>query len=155
MSVLINIEELKQKIVPKLIDEYHYHGEDIECEECDGDGFVVVPYTLKKTGKEVTISDVICPICRGSGFSSQREEIKTGKQIHDPESLHLLLDTGFQYRHLNMMIKACDVLGIKSIKKVWGHAKTQNYFKAGDFTFVLSPYVFNEWDMDKFQKIEL
>lgn len=88
-------------------------GNDVTCDECDGDGDVYWEY-YDKEGK-LHEELFACPICGGSGYIEREREIHTGNFI---PNLNLLIGIGdFSYKacYVDIVCRAMEMIGVDEI----------------------------------------
>jgi hypothetical protein len=116
----------------KTEDQFTKQGEDIECEECDGEGYVEWEYKHHVAEHE-------CPVCKASGYSSEARLIPNGKKTF-PNFAYVTIDGIFF--NLNVLItlfKAQEIIGgeIVSLNKL--EKGKAAMFKIGDYEFLIMP----------------
>lgn len=87
-----------------LTDEMKTVGEDVDCEECDGDGEVVWGYRH-------WTRTYPCPVCEGCGYSSLSKSVPTGRKVIDPHATVRIGLLYFRASFLKLVLEAmkyCD-----------------------------------------------
>lgn len=91
-----------------MVDEMDWVGEDIECEECGGTGQVHWDYRCWTRAFD-------CPVCDGTGYSSQSKQVATGKKVVDPEACVAIESVCFRACFLNMLLEAMKFLHCEDV----------------------------------------
>ena len=99
---LVTIEHESFDVL-KTEDEYTFLGEDVDCETCEGDG--TVEWEFEGYSKYFD-----CPVCDGSGLSSEKQGIKTGLKTFGKASV-MLNNSRFAVRLFYKLLKVRDILG--------------------------------------------
>lgn len=86
----------------------------IQCPECDGTGEISVKYKAEYDGYVYEI-ECMCPICDSTGTIGEEE---TGNMIPEKGSLIKFRKGYFNWRHIDTLIKACEILKVDKIKLV-------------------------------------
>ena len=109
-EITMTLNELKNTLleVPK-VEEVETIGEDIICDECDGDGFVEWEYKHWE-------KDFECPICDGSGYLHESREVKTGNYVPDKYHKIKIADRYIAVKYATIIIEALELLKVKQIK---------------------------------------
>lgn len=116
----------------KTEDELIKNGEDIECSECDGEGEVEWEYRHHSKMDD-------CPVCNGSGFSSESRLVPTGKKTF-PQYAYLTIDgVFFNINIFKSIFEAQKIIGeeIISLNKVETYKPA--FFRIGNYEFVIMP----------------
>ena len=87
------------------------------CPECDGSGEVTVEYYAKHDDEYYNVT-AECPICRGDGSIFVFEEQPTGKMIPKKDSAIDINWILFPANYIQILINACNMLSVKTIKIV-------------------------------------
>jgi hypothetical protein len=83
-------------------------SENIKCEECEGDGYVVWGYEdWEKRGR--------CPACDGDGYTSETKEVPTGRMIPDPYAAIKLGDKTFRADYIQIIVNTMKLLEVHKI----------------------------------------
>lgn len=133
-NLVIKVTEVKKvfKKAPKE-DCYDVLGKDVDCEECDGRGYVEWEY------KHHT-KDEDCPICDGTGKESLARKIKNGKTKVEE---HLNIDIGnsrFYVNKIQRLIDVADKLGETNITLIFQDNQNKgSLFKIKDLEILLMP----------------
>lgn len=133
--VIINIKELESQLQSKcpLVDEMT-ECED-ECTSCDGDGEVECNFGHMHD----------CEDCDGEGYHDK--STPTGNKIIDPACRIRLLEGVFYYRQIARLIKACNLLGINELSKVYGYGNKGFLFQHGKVNILVMPTTSSEPDV--------
>ena len=129
------LEELLAEV--EQVEETKQVGKSIECEECEGTGEVSWEY------KRWTENDE-CPVCDGSGYSSEVKHIPTGKMIPNPQEAILLGDKTFRAGYVSVLAKTMELMEIYSVVMKYNEKKP---YEQAVFNFnintdvLLMPYV--------------
>lgn len=83
-------------------------GEDIECRECKGTGEVTWEYERWTKEDE-------CPVCDGSGYSSQAKYVPTGKMIPNMYAPIHIGDKTFKSQYVITLLKTMNLMGVSSV----------------------------------------
>lgn len=86
----------------------------VQCPECGGTGEISVIYKAKYDGYVYEI-ECMCPICDCKGTIGEEE---TGNMIPKKDSLIKFRKGYFNWRHIDTLIKACEILKVDKIKLV-------------------------------------
>lgn len=133
-KLVLNVKEIKEvfKKAPQE-DCYDFKGQDVECRECDGYGWVEWEY------KHHT-KDTDCPICDGEGKTSLAKKIKNGETKIEE---HLTIEIGTSLFYVNKfqrLIYVADKLGEKEITLIYQSTPNKgNLFKIKDLEILVMP----------------
>jgi len=122
---VLKLEDALMKECPQ-VDEMV--GVMTKCVECNGHG---------ETSCPVCCNLHECPVCEGIGKIFKGES--TGKKISDFDMPVYFLGAYIKGTYLMRLVQASKLLGCKSILRLAGTERNGNYFKAGDFDFILMP----------------
>lgn len=129
-------KELLSKISMPLVEEYKSIGEDVQCDECKGEGIVEWEYdTSARTYHE----EFDCPICEGEGLSEKKRSVKTGRHIPDPNAKLLFQGVLFAYSVFESLASVSEATGVKMAKWIRRGELSGNLFSFGEFGVVLAP----------------
>ena len=128
----VSVEAMREAYMKiPLEDEYVIEeGEEIECEECDGEGEVEWEYTDSNGHTYYEVHD--CPVCDGTGECNEQKKVKTGRKIPARFSIIDFGGATFSARIINDICDALDLLGIKEIHHVVKSPNQMNLFEVMD-----------------------
>lgn len=140
-SFIIKVSELKEAFIKiPLIEGYEIKGEDIECEDCNGDG--EVDWEYKNHTKQYE-----CPVCDGDGKSFIAPRVKNGIFKHESGYYVDILNTRFASKYLQKLIDVCEILEETEIELISQTEKSKaNLFRIKDVKIVIMPIMFSEFD---------
>ena len=108
-EITITKEEILSKLSEvELVPETKTVGENIKCEECDGEGTVMWKYNTYEREYD-------CPVCYGSGYSSEERKIPTKNMIPDENGEIQLADKLFFVYNINSLLQTMDLIGVDEI----------------------------------------
>lgn len=142
----ITIEAVNQALdeCPK-IDEDIIIQNAVECEDCDGSGYVTWEYMDTRGHTHEYESD--CPVCDGTGEIEHERTKKTGKQITNEDAVIKIGDACFRARVINKLKFAMDFLRITSVKLTHNSNRAANEFVLNDDTrIILMPIFLDPYD---------
>ena len=125
----------------KIEDELVKQGKDIDCNECDGDGEVEWEYRHYNRTDE-------CPVCNGSGFSSESRLIPNGKKTFNK---YAYVSIDGVYFNVNLLVKIFEVhelLGGELISLNIVQKNKPAAFRLGIYEFLIMPVNHNEHDVE-------
>lgn len=97
-----------------LVDQIVPVGNDVCCDECDGDGYVSWSYTDK--AGYLHNCNHHCPVCDGTGLMERVTMMKSGDKVPDPEYHITVLGYEVQVNSLVLMRDTMKLLGIDSCR---------------------------------------
>ena len=119
----------------KTIDELSKVGEDVICSDCNGDGEVEWEY-------EGYTREFECPVCDGSGYSSECKYLPTGVKIVGNATIKLydaLLDIKYFYKLKELQeLTGCDVYLVN-----YTFPTKAILFSCGEFEVIIMPLTYN------------
>ena len=144
----ITLEAVNQALdeCPK-IDEEIVIQDAVECEDCNGSGYVTWEYMDIHGHTHERESD--CPVCDGTGEIEPERTKKTGKQITDENAVINIGNAYFRARVISKLKFALDFLVITSVKLIHNPDITANEFVLNDdIHIILMPMLnpLNEYD---------
>jgi len=129
---IIQLSDVVSKI--DLIDEVEMIGNDVDCLSCDGHGEV----TWEFDGHE---KEDDCPVCDGSGFSSEEKERITGNKVINNDAAIQVCYIKFRAKQIIRLLEACKTL--KSDAVVIWKGTDSALFKIGDCELLIMGALFN------------
>lgn len=121
LSDSLKLEQLEHLLSEvEYIDEIKEIGSDVECKECQGEGFVEWEYDRWTKYFE-------CPVCDGEGFVERVIDIKTGNVIKNPEAVIPIVGKYLYLKYLDLLYQTMivfdtNVITIKYNKKEFEQA---------------------------------
>lgn len=97
-----------------LVDQIVPVGNDVCCDECDGDGYVSWSYTDK--GGVLHNCNHHCPVCDGTGLMERVTMMKSGDKVPNPKYYITVLGYEVQVNSLVLMRDTMKLLGIESCR---------------------------------------
>lgn len=97
-----------------LIDEEEEVGEDVECDECEGDGIIYVDYWSRKRNRYFDLQ-CECPVCGGTGYMEHVKMVKTGRKVLDPMAVVSIDGLGFKADYLAVLKDLAGMMGVGSM----------------------------------------
>lgn len=124
----------------KTADAFDKFGEDIKCNECDGEGEVEWDYKNHSKTDD-------CPICSGSGYSSEVRFVKNGKKTF--ENLAYLTVDGvfFNINVFKSIFEAQKIIGDEIVSLNICTKTNPALFKIGNYEFVIMPILNTDYDI--------
>lgn len=130
--ILFKISELEEQLSDKCPKIAEMTECEDECPECDGHGEV-----------ECNLGhDHDCDECDGTGFTDVPRP--TGKKVIDPSCLIKMFDSVFFYRQIGRLIKACTLLEVDEVSKVYGQGREGYLFQSESISFIVMPTIESE-----------
>lgn len=124
----------------KIVDDYDKVGKDLDCKECTGTGSVEWSYKNYEEEHD-------CPVCDGSGYSSESRLVPNGKKTFDKKA-YLTIDGIFFNINLFMAIfEAQKIIGDEIISLNICTKTKPALFKIGNYEFVIMPIMNYEGDV--------
>lgn len=141
----ITVEAIKQAWdeCPK-IDEEVIIQDAVECEDCDGSGYVIWEYRDIHGHTHEHESD--CPVCDGTGEIKPKKTKKTGKQIANEDAVIKISNACFRARIISKLKFAMDFLGITSVKLTHNPNRAANEFVLNDDIRIILMPMLSPWD---------
>lgn len=97
-----------------IVDEEKEAGEDVECDECGGDGTVYVDYWSDKRKRYFDLP-CECPVCSGTGYVESVKTVKTGRRVLDPMAVVSIDGVGFKAVYLAVLKDLAGMMGAGSL----------------------------------------
>lgn len=141
----ITLEAVNQALddCPK-IDEEIVIQDVVECEDCNGSGYVTWEYMDIHGHAHEHESD--CPVCDGTGEIEPERAKKTGKQITDEDAVINIGNACFRARIISKLKFALDFLGITSVKLTHNPNRAANEFVLNDDIRIILMPMLSSWD---------
>lgn len=141
----ITLEAVNQALdeCPK-IDEEIVLQDAVECEDCNGSGYVTWEYMDIHGHTHEHESD--CPVCDGSGEIEPERTKKTGKQITNEDAVIKIGNACFRARSISKLKFAMDFLGITSVKLTHNPNRAANEFVLNDDIRIILMPMLSPWD---------
>lgn len=116
-NFIISLQEIETMLssIPQVEEEIKI-GEDIECEECNGEGEVEWEYE-DKSGR-YHYEEHECPICQGNGYESRARYKTTGRMIPDGECSIWIRRIAIKAEFLEVLSKAMKIIGVDEVRCV-------------------------------------
>lgn len=126
------------------IDEEVIIQDAVECEDCDGSGYVIWEYRDIHGHTHEHESD--CPVCDGTGEIKPKKTKKTGKQIANEDAVIKISNACFRARIISKLKFAMDFLGITSVKLTHNPNRAANEFVLNDDIRIVLMPMLSPWD---------
>ena len=126
------------------IDEEIVIQDAVECEDCNGSGYVTWEYMDIHGHTHEHESD--CPVCDGTGEIEPERTKKTGKQITDENAVINIGNAYFRARVISKLKFALDFLGITSVKLTHNPNRAANEFVLNDDICIILMPMLSPWD---------
>lgn len=141
----ITVEAVNQALdeCPK-IDEEIVIQDAVECEDCNGSGYVIWEYRDIHGHTHEHESD--CPVCDGSGEIEPERTKKTGKQITNEDAVIKIGNACFRAMIISKLKFAMDFLGITSVKLTHNPNRAANEFVLNDDIRIILMPMLSPWD---------
>lgn len=116
-NFIVSLQDIEKALsnIPQ-VEEEEQIGEDIYCEECDGEGEVEWEYQ-NKNGRYYH-EEHTCPVCLGSGYSARAKYKKTGRMIPDEEYHVGIRHIVIKAKYLEILAKAMRLIGVEEVRCV-------------------------------------
>ena len=102
-------------------DEMTYIGEDVDCDECDGNGRVDWSYRH-------WVKRLDCPGCFGTGLVEQRRKLPTGRKIITEDAAIRIGPHLFRAGFLNILVDAMRFCGCSQSTVTFGNPRSASLF---------------------------
>lgn len=122
-----------------LIDEEEEVGEDVKCDECEGDGTIYVDYWSDKRNRYFDL-ECECPVCNGTGYMERVKMVKTGRKVFDTTAIVSIDGVGFKAEFLAVLKDLAGMMGVGSLHIVnFGKARAMVVRLSESVQFGLMP----------------
>lgn len=122
-----------------LIDEEEEAGEDVKCDECEGDGTIYVDYWSDKRNRYFDL-ECECPVCNGTGYMERVKMVKTGRKVLDTTAIVSIDGVGFKAEYLAVLKDLAGMMGVGSLHIVnFGKARAMVVQLSESVQFGLMP----------------
>lgn len=123
------------------VDDVDVVGSYIDCDCCDGDGYVDVEF---EHGLKTYNINSECPVCDGDGLTSNLKEVPNGKRIIDTGAVCKIKESLFSVSNFNKLIDVANYTKSEYIELVYQEqANYASIFKVGYFKVLLMPLTFD------------
>lgn len=106
-------------------DEMAYIGEDVDCDECDGNGRVDWSYRH-------WVKRFDCPKCFGTGFTEQRRKLPTGRKVIAKDAAIRIGPHVFRADFLNILVEAMRFCDCSQSTVTFGNPRSASLFNLAE-----------------------
>ena len=128
-NIVINIAELKAKLIPNMIDEELAEDVETKCKNCKRTGEIECDLGFSHD----------CVECDGFGTISSVYKKSTGNKIAFSGKIFKLYGVIFQYCQLKRLVDACEFTSVENITKEYGEGLEGNMFNCGEAKVLIMP----------------
>ena len=132
LTKMLSVQDFEKAIeyAPKK-EGFNLSGEDVICKDCQGEGSVEFSY-YSSVKRQDFYEEKDCPVCDGSGYTSQKREIPNGEFFTDLDSELEILANPYRMKMVHQLISLMKETNQNQIQLSESGEK-RFYWKCGEY----------------------